>query len=208
MTNVNLNVDISGALKYFDQVEKQSDFALSKTLNKLAFESAKKVMPQEVEKRFQGGATAYTKRGFKYKRSSKRELTAFVFIDAATHEYLSIQVEGGTRTPKNRKIIVPTKNTRLNKYGNITKGKRESFFNNTKKFFHGIPKGKSGTVYEGVWERYGGKRSRKIKMVVNYVDKATYKPKLPFKTIVHNFVGLKAKDYFLAEFDAAMRSAR
>ena len=70
---LSIGVDISGALLTLNKVQrKQVPFAASKTLNQLAYEVARKEMPAKADDAFQGGATPYTKRGFRYKNSRKK----------------------------------------------------------------------------------------------------------------------------------------
>lgn len=212
---INVKVDIDKATRFLNTVQKdQIPFAASKTLNDLAFNLSQKVLPQKTQETFEGGATPFTRRGFRYKRSSKRDLIATVFIDPARAEYMKFMVDGGTRFPKRRSILVSTKQSKLNQYGNIPRGTLKQMVDDKAKFFKGIPKGRTGEQYEGIWERYGRKSKdggERIRMVAKYTNKAGYKPKYPMGTFAEGVVfsrsdGFQAK--FLVNLQRAMASAK
>lgn len=190
----------------------QIPFAVSKTLNDLAYDIARDKMPAKADSTFQGKATPFTKRGFKYTKSTKRNLTAYVFIDEAQAEYMKFMVQGGTRFPKKRAILVSTKNSKLNTYGNIPRGTVQKMISDKGKFFKGIPNGRSGDNYEGIWERYGRSgKGQRIRMVAKYTDNAQYQPLFPFgsftKTVVFSRSGGFATK-FKANLEKALRTAR
>lgn len=212
---INLKIDVDKATRYLNVVHKdQIPFAASKTINDLAFRLSRQVLPDKTQEIFEGGATPFTKRGFRYKRSTKRDLIATVFIDPSRAEYMKFMVDGGTRFPKRRSIIVSTKQSKLNQYGNIPRGTIKQMIDNKDKFFKGIPKGRTGEQYEGIWERYGRKSKdggERIRMVAKYTDKAGYKPKFPFASIAEGVVfsrtdGFQSK--FLLNLQRAMANAK
>lgn len=212
---INVKIDVDNATRFLNVVHKdQIPFAASKTLNDIAFNLSQKVLPQKTQETFEGGATPFTQKGFRYKRSTKRDLIATVFIDPARAEYMKFMVDGGTRFPKRRAILVATQNSKLNQYGNIPRGTLKQMIDDKKKFFHGVPKGRTGEQYEGIWERYGRKSKgggEKIRMVGKYTGKAQYKPKFPFGTFAEGVVfsrtdGFQSK--FLLNLQRAMQSAK
>jgi hypothetical protein len=212
---INVKIDVDKATRYLNVVNKdQIPFAASKTLNDLAFNISQKVLPQKTRETFEGGATPFTQKGFRYKRSSKRDLIATVFIDPVRAEYMKFMVDGGTRFPKRRAILVSTKQSKLNSYGNIPRGTMKQMIDDKAKFFKGIPKGRTGEQYEGIWERYGRKSKdggERIRMVAKYTGKAGYKPKYPMGTFAEGVVfsrtdGFQAK--FLMNLQRAMASAK
>jgi hypothetical protein len=199
---------IEKTIKKLDKVSKsQAPFALSKTLSELAFQSARKDMPVVADKTFDGGATAYTKRAFKYKKATKKRLYSVVYIDSKTHGYLNYQILGGIRNPNRRASISPAQ-MKTNKYGNITKAKRSRIFTDTGKFFVGIPKGRSGDNYEGVWERYGRRKGRymRIRKVANLFKAAKYNKKLKFQKAVYNTVN-DPLNGFIPRFEKNLKNA-
>ena len=204
--NINISTNISSVTKALNAFGKnQIPFAASRALNDVAFHMSRKVMPKESDDTFKGGATAFTRRGFKYKKSNKRNLTAEVFIDRLQEKYLKFQISGGNRFPEKRSIIVPTSNTRLNRYGNITRATYSRMINDKKKFFKGIPKGRTGKSNEGIWERYGNRNN--IRMVARYVDKAEYEPLFPYSKIGERVVFSRNKG-FAERFRIRLRQAK
>jgi hypothetical protein len=212
---INVKIDVDKATRYLNVVNKdQIPFAASKTLNDLAFNLSQKVLPQKTRETFEGGATPFTQKGFRYKRSSKRDLIATVFIDPVRAEYMKFMVQGGTRFPKRKAILVSTKQSKLNQYGNIPRGTMQQMINDKKKFFKGIPDGKTGEQYEGIWERYGRQSKdggQRIRMVAKYTGRAQYKPKFPMGTFTEGVVFSRADGFqakFLANLQRAMTSAK
>jgi hypothetical protein len=196
-----MNLKLSGNFKQLSKglnnVQKtQLPFVISKTINEVAFASIDRNNPEGLKQKakdtFEGGATPFTVGGFRYRKSTKKNLTAYVFVESAREKYMKFQIKGGTRQPNNKRIIVPTKNIKLNKFGNLTKATRNKLFDDKKKFFDGIPKGLTGENNRGIWERYGRNKSnpsgQRIRMVANYVGQAQYRPKFPFKKTVDGVV--------------------
>ena len=174
----------------------QLPFVMSKTINEVAFASIDKNNPEGLKQKakdtFEGGATNFTVGGFRFRKSTKKNLTAYVFVESAREKYMNFQIKGGTRQPHNKTILVPTKNIKLNKFGNLTRATRNKLFDDKKKFFEGIPKGLTGDNNRGIWERYGRNKAnpsgQRIRMVANYVGQAQYRPKFPFKKTVQGVV--------------------
>ena len=189
----------------------QVPFAASRALNDVAF-SARKESNLQTNKVFKGGAVAFTRRAFKYKKSHKTRLFSEVFV-GADHSYMAYQIEGGTRFPDSKFVRVNTTHTKLNKYGNVTRGRMQQMINNKDKYFTGTPKGMPDAG-DGIWERYGRKTKsggQRIRMVASFQEKASYRAKFPFEKIVQGVVenpvmGFSAR--FRKHLDAAVRSAR
>lgn len=216
MMQINVSSNISAVAIALDAFGKNKiPEAASKALNGVAAKAALDVLREKSEKVFKGGATAYTKRGFLYRKSTTKKLIAEVFVEQSRAEYIRFMVDGGTRFPDRRKIMVPTYNTRLNKFGNIRRGDYAKMINDRKKFFSGIPKGFSGDANLGIWERYGRSKKfpggRKIRMVAKYIDRAQYRPIFPFAETTQGVV-FSRQDGFAVRFNKnlskALRSAR
>lgn len=174
---------ISRGLTNFQR--KQVPFATSQALNDVAFSLSRKHMPGELNSAFEGGATPYTKRAFKFKKSTKQKLISSVYTDERTHPYMNLMVHGGQRLPKRKAILVPTKHLRKNRYGNVTRGKMQTLINDKAKYFSGKPKGFPGAG-EGIWERYA--RGNRIRMVAQYEDSANYSKRFPLQDIGTRYV--------------------
>ena len=156
---------------------------------------------------FEGGATGFTKRAFRYKPSNKRNLSAEVFT-SDNHEYMKFMIEGGTRFPDKRAIRVSTKHSKLNKYGNFTRATVQKMINDKKKYFTGVPKGMPGAG-AGVWERYGRKTKsggQKIRMVGVFQDNAQYRPLFPFGEFTEGVV-FSRNDGFAIKFRQRLEEA-
>ena len=120
---INVSTNIKELTKELSRAQKdQIPFAASQTVNQLAFEIARNVLPKKTTEVFQGGATPFTQKAFKYTRSNKRNLISKVFVDEARQKYMKFMIAGGTRFPDRRAILVATDNSKLNKYGNIPRG--------------------------------------------------------------------------------------
>ena len=193
------------------KAKRQLPFAISQTLNKLAFEAQKeekKQAPKYLHK-----PTPFTLAGFRYKKSNKRNLTSLVYVDAGDRRraYLKFAIVGGESKPKNRVLLHPTANTKLNKYGNIPRNYLKNKLANKTKFFLGTPKGMQGKDNYGLWERHGGKRGgqkQRLRMMATFVDSRRYSAVFPFYRITEGVVKAKANIIFNREFDKAMKTAR
>jgi hypothetical protein len=188
---INVSADLKEMSRKLSYLQReQIPFAASRTLNELAYDIARKTMPQKADDIFEGGATAFTKKGFKYEKSNKRNLIAKVFVDERQKEYMKFMIQGGTRFPRKRAILVSTKYSKLNKYGNFPRGKVADMLGDKKKFFSGQPKGQTSKP-PGIWERYGrGSKSggQRIRLVALYTQDANYTPLFPFGTFAEGVV--------------------
>ena len=208
-----INVNFDRAIAKLDNADKkQIPFAAKNTLNELAYEIAREELPAEARKIFEGGATSWTQRAFRFRKATKRKLYAIVYLRDDTHDYLAFQIDGGIRLPNKKKILIPTDNIRLNKFGNITKGKRQTLFDNDKKYFIGVPHGMKGERNFGIWERYPTTKkktkSQKIRMVAKLTDRAKYKKKLKFYKVARLHVRRTADTKFDKHMKRAKATAR
>ena len=203
--NLNVSANIKEVTRQLSRTQKrQIPFATSRALNDLVFDISRNKMPKFADKIFKGGATPFTKRGFKFTKSTKKTLSASVLIDKVQGSYMQFQVSGGTRFPKRKAILVPTNKIRLNKYGNLTRATYSRIINDKSKYFKGIPRGRFGEANEGIWERYGGNKN--IRMVAKYTDKGEYRPLFPFGKITDRIVFAR-KDGFADRFNRRLKQA-
>ena len=189
-------------------LSKQVPFAMAKTLTKLAFKAMmeeKRQAPRYLDK-----PTPFTISGFKYKKATKRNLTSLVYVASAdtNRAYMKYAIEGGIKKAAGRSMLHPTANTKLNKYGNIPRKYLKTSLANKAKFFVGIPDGMSGQENYGLWERHGGKKGKRIKMMATFVKSRRYTAKMPFYRITQDVIDKNANNIFNQEFNEAMRSAR
>ena len=118
--------------------------------------TAKKVM--KVEQRMMvkqlDRPTPFTVKGVRWQGANKADfklgrLHSRVYLMPKQAEYLSFQIEGGTRTPKGTAIAVPTSNIKLNRYGNLAGGQgRIKRLLAKKNTFQGTINGVAG-----IWQR-------------------------------------------------------
>jgi len=186
--------------------KRQIPFAASQALNDVAM-FARKEANRQTDKKFEGGATGYTKRAFFYRRANKMNLLAEVFL-RDSHSYLEKQIEGGTERPDHKTILTSTYKSKLNKYGNFTRGRLQQMINDKSKYFNGEPKGHPEWG-AGIWERYGRKTKsggQRIRKVGAYIDEAKYKKRFPFYRIVSGIVESRTRG-FTARFEERLASA-
>jgi len=222
---IDIRADIKSATKGLSRVQKeQIPFATSQTLNQLAFELTKKrksgVIGRATTKTFKKksgtGSTRFTQRNFFFDKSTKRELTAYVFWDERNADYMKFQVAGGTRFPKQKSVLVPTSHSRkyLDAYGNFKPSVLDEWFGDTNpKYFKGVPKG-AKRQSEGIWERYGRqtkKGGQKIRMVAAFKGNAQYQPLFPFGKITKDYVFSQDNGFarkFRSNLDKALKKAK
>ena len=160
-----------------DIAKQQAPFAMSQTINDLV-RMGKKAINDAQDKKYEGGATKWSKSGFGYVKSTKQLLTGLIYLsDNPAHEYLKFGMKGGLVHPLgNQKAIkIPSKGQGLNEYGNFKWGGGKTFAGKaiqkaqtSPTHFIGIPKNiermsffkGSRDDYYGVWLREGPKGKR------------------------------------------------
>ena len=192
---------------------KQIPFAASLALNKVAYQANTAIKKQA---RYQlHNPTNWTIAGFLYDKSNKRNLEVLLYAAGATsgrkgrlrdrNKYLIYQVEGGTRLPEGRAIIVPTKHTNLNKHGNIPRATLKKF-QNRKKYFSGKPRGRNNESNAGIYERVGRDGRKTIKKVASFVKYAKYADKrLDYYGVIKKVVDRRFKAVFADSMDRVLR---
>lgn len=138
------------------QWRSQIPFTMSHAINRTLIASRKE-QQEGMDKHIAGGPTRFTRSSVRYKASNKRNLEGRLYYhkDAA---YMKNIIDGGTVKAKKVKLSEPV-NVRLDKFGNIPSGRGKNKYTARakadKKFFFGIPKGRRGDEYRGIWRRYG-----------------------------------------------------
>lgn len=148
--------------------------------------------------------TPFTMRGVYRTRAFKRRLWNEVGLKDIQSGYLKWQVKGGTRGAKRRAIPVPV-NQKLNRYGNMPRGsvKRALARKDT---FSGKVKGRAG-----IWKRpskSARRRGQGPRLLVAYEGRASYAPRLKFRSYAERKARAVFPMYLRARFAAALRSAR
>ena len=209
------------------QQRSQLPFALSNTLNSIAFSGRKHVQAQLKAKLDR--PTPYTLRGVQVEKSHKKKalVAKLGFVgkgfrqmkgEIMPADYMTYQIAGGIRHPRKRTIMVPTKHQNTNRFGNVAVSKYRSLIADKARYFAGVPtsgskggrKPRLGPEASGVWKRLGPKGNRRmnIQMMIAFEQQALYKPRFPFNEIVTRHVKRTFQREFGKAFTKAMKSAR
>jgi hypothetical protein len=203
---ISIKTNVKQVTKDLNKIQKkQIPFATMLALNDVAFGSRKELQKQSHKKLDR--PTPFTVKGFQVVKAKKRELTSIVYVDSKRYDYMKHQIDGGIRFPKNRAIPVPTRNLRVNKYGNMPRRKIETLLAK-KNTFSGTPRGggKNANATPGVWQRTN--KNYKLKQLVSYVQYAKYTPRFNFEKIVKGYVGNTFNKHMEKRLNAALATAR
>jgi len=222
-----VSIDVETVNRMLSDLEKkQLPFATAKALTATA-QHVKKELEQEMKRVFDR-PTPYTLKALFLKAARKKDLIATVglkdwaYKGTAATKYLTPQIEGGTRGSKRSEVllrnrgilgsnqyIVPGKGTRLNKYGNMTRGQIQKALSNLKAQHDPLQNTTSkrkGTYFAGtingtpgIWERKG----RWVKPLFIFVKQPSYTKRFQF----HEVAERTAAEHFEDEFDKAMTQA-
>jgi hypothetical protein len=176
--------------------KKQIPFATANAINTTLFQ-LRKEMGKQTTKHLHNPTKA-TQGGFMVHKANKTNLFGFLFLKDFVENYLRFQIDGGVRSPGHR-FAIPTKNSKLNKFGNII-GKRAGLIKKDTQFF--------GTVggVTGVFERFAN--GQKVKLIHVLAKSATYTSKFPFYKIGRGFVNSKFNKNMIVALNKALKSAK
>ena len=215
--NISVTSDVKRLTKKLTSDQRnQIPFAVSKALNALAFDirnSVQLALPKYLE-----NPTGYMSRGVQVEKSSKKKLVAKVGFRSRSFgkgggaitqaEIMERHIKGGVRRPKGKALPVPVPaNMKVNKFGNLPRGKISKLLADKDRYFSGIPRGMKDDG--GIWERMprNSKRKKpggKVRMVVGWEPKALYKGgRFPFRKIAEGTI----RTNFRKRFDYALRQA-
>mgnify|MGYP003628244506 FL=1 len=193
---VNIKSNIKKVTKGLTKTQKkQIPFATANAINKTLFQ-LRKEMAKQTEKKLDR-PTPFTQKGFLVDKAKKNKLTGVLFIKEAVEKYLKFQIDGGVRSG-NPFVSIPTRNKKLNKYGNIS-GKRS-----------GIVKGRNQFIGEikgirGVWQRQA---DNQVKLMIAFDNSVSYEPKFPFYKIASKFADSKFNKNLIEKLTAALKSSK
>jgi len=203
---ISVQVDTKPLKRWLSDIEKkQLPFATAKALT-ITARDAKRAVDAQLPKKLDR-PTPFTRRAIGIKAARKTLLQSEVFVKDMQWEYLRFAIEGGTRRPDRKAIATPGSKTRLNKYGNMPRGKAHKLLQNRAKYFSGKPTGHPGAP-AGIWQRMGRGGRGNIRLVVQYKKHILYKKRLPFRKIVEGVVAHRWRRNFEQSFADAMRTAR
>lgn len=195
----------------------QVPFALSHAINR-TLKASRLEQQKAMKKHIEGGPTRFTKSGIRAEYSSKRDLTGYLYY-AADRPYMHTIVDGGTVVAKRKKLSEPV-NVKLDKFGNIPTGRGKNKYTERAKgdpkFFLGIPRGRSGERFRGIWRRYGkgglnkrGKARGRIKLMVSWSRGQRYQNKsFPAYDVVQRHAPEYLRRQMAVSLRRAIRTAR
>ena len=194
-----IKTEIKEATRHLDLLQrKQIPYATSRALNDTAWDARAAVQAQLPKKLDR--PTPWTIRGVRVDKSSKRRLLAGVYFSPDRAKYMRFQVFGGTRVSSRHPIVLP-RAIRINKYGNIPRGKIRRLLQKPNTFIstiHGVG---------GVWQR-PKKTGAPLVLLARFGTAAAYQPRFPFKKIVSGVARSKFPRHFHRRMAAAIRTAR
>ena len=213
MMQLDIQTNIKEVTKNLNIIQKkQIPFAASVAMNRVIF-GMQKAEKKKVDRVFDN-ATKFTKTGFVVVKSTKKNLTAELYINNEGNKdrasYMQYEVSGGNRTPNNVAIAVVRQNNftgKTTQAGNFRKGAINKMKAQRAKFFFGKPKGQrfSGAS-QGVWERYARDTDTpRIRQVALFTKYAKYKPLFPFYETANQVVF--GRGGFKRQFEKALRQA-
>jgi hypothetical protein len=202
---LNVKADIKRITRDLDAKQrKQIPFAAKNAINKTLFDvqrELKRQSPKKIDR-----PTPFTLRGFRVEKAkSKRDLHGRVIFN---REYADILVNGGTQRPTGgrRTLATPTKFKKKNRYGNLSKTIINRIKADDSRFFFGVPKGRSGNSYNGVWERTNS--NKRIRQVARF-EQSRHRPKtFPFYKIAEGKAKGVFTRHFVEQLSRALRTAR
>lgn len=158
----------------------------------------------EIDKYIKGSATSWTKRGFRVQGSNKSNLSGLLYFNEDRY-YMKWMIYGGTALPKFRSIKSPVfdkgeSRVKLNQFGGIRGGKTAvTKLKARPRVFVGIPRGREGDQYYGVWERYGRGKKKKIRKLIEFDKSRQQRAQYPADQL--------AAKYFDQHFERKLREA-
>jgi len=188
--------DIKEVARYLSRVQKkQVPFATALALTRTA-QSVQRSEKEQIPRKLDRPVPFTERNAIGLTAAKKTNLTATVFVKDIQEKYLQWSIFGGTARAQGKGFGVPTRNKKLNRYGNIA-GRRQGLVKGQKQFI--------GTIrgISGVWERTGGKRKKGVKLVVAFEKTTRYQTRFPFFQIAEH----TAKATFVGNFNRALSQA-
>ena len=200
--NIKSNVQ-EVAARLTDRMRKQVPFAASLAINEMAFDT-REMIKDLMGKTYDGGAVNYTKNAIYSSRSTKRNLTAYVYVggtDQHRINYVMNTIMGGVAPKKGAAQFSPNKKlVRVTKVGrNMPRGYVKRNLIKDEYFLMHAAQGKKG----GLYRRVKKGKDTKLELMVAFNDNQINKPTLPAKSASAAFV----KKHFNAIFFRSLRRA-
>ena len=193
-----INSNVKSFKKRLNRVQKkQIPFATANAINMTLFQ-LRKEMGKQTEKHLDRPTNA-TKNGFLVNKASKKTLRGSLYIKWFVAKYLKYQIDGGIRTSDSgKKIAVPTRNVRLNKFGNVPGRKSGLIKRDNQKIL---------TIKDmsGIWQTH---KDRTLKLLHIFKDSVSYSPKFPYWRIAFGFTKSQFNKNMTKSLKRALRTAK
>lgn len=188
---ITMKVDIDAAYNMVLQ-QRQVPHATRMAMNSWMF-ATNRFLKQKIDNYLEGGAENFTKNGFMVNKvKNKRDLRGNMYVSLQHKKpyldryYLKNIIEGGKiipPRPDRKKLMQPIPGrVTVNNKGNLKRKTYASFRNQERNYFYGIPKGREGENYRGLWKRLGvtarNPGGKQIKMIIALGKENRYTRKL------------------------------
>lgn len=223
---LDIKSELPKAIRWTDQMTKQLPFAISQALNATAFDA--RVAINSSTRQYFDKPNRFTQSAFFVQRSTKRNLEAVVFAEAAPGKdrarYLKYGIQGGQRVQKGfeRKFLsqvvgtrsipsdaqlVPTGLVKLDASGNVSlatiKRIQKGLSGNARGgFFVGTPKG--GNRPPGIYRR---SREQLFPYFIATDTRSRYRPRFPIGEIGQKVVQRRFGIYLRSSLERALATA-
>ncbi len=124
--------------------------------------------------------TPFTLKAFAIVPARKSSPTATVFAKDIQAAYLAPTETGGLQRLGSKRAILAPRGVALNSYGNLPKSKLATL-KAKPTVFVGKVTTKKGAIVSGVWQRAGGKKASRLKLLVQFEDPKDIKPVLGYQ---------------------------
>lgn len=207
MVEISIKADIKPVLKRLNNfVKQQVPYATRLTLNQLAYEAQQEVTKtarEQIDK-----PIGFTLRGFKYRKSSRADMSSAVYIQPIQAEYLQYIILGGQRVPKRGHTAIPV-NIPLTDYGNI-RGRRTGLLKKKTQFIANV----NGVL--GIWQRPTATQRRgknkinhnRLELLTTIERTVDYEKRFKYFETVQKLVTKRVAPILLKKLALAIKTAK
>lgn len=188
------------------QVPFATALALNDTAQDLA-EAEKRALLSSLD-----APTPFTQKAFYTLRANKKTQRARVGIKRIQSGYLKFAVDGGTRTPKGRAILVPA-GIKLNRYGNMPRGAIKRVASRADSFVVKRGAKAARNLRPGVYRRPKKKKRAQAQaprpeLLVSFADQARYTARFPFLDVARDTFRRVYRAHYQRRLSEAILKAR
>ena len=162
--------------------KKKIKFGMKNAINATLFDVKK--AEDKATIKFLDNPTPWVQRLTLVRKANTSTLRGAVYVPANKNDNLMrFHIHGGTQAAKGRSHTVPTKKTKLNRFGNLSKGNQGKAVLGKERFFSGKPhKGYT----PGIYRRMGRGGRQGLRLHSEYRPSLTYKRSFPFFKIAES----------------------